>query len=388
MFQPTTTIQKIKPRFLVLALFFIAILFRFMLRNNTTIDHFVYTNHWIEFIRLNGIDSLRYRFTDYTPMYTYLMMISTKLFYNQSNIIIIKMISFFFDGICAYFVYKIVALKYPHTSQPWFAAIAVLLLPTALLNSGYWGQSDSIYTSGLLGFLYFSLKKKSFMAMFMFSLAFAMKLQSIFLIPFIIILLIREIIPLRYIFIVPATYIVTIIPMWIFGRPLTDLLTIYLSQMDSFPQLSLNFPNFYQWFPYSNYTVMYPIGFLLTFFVGVMFIWDSVTRIETLDPGVYIGLAFLSLVIMPYFLPKMHDRYFYPADMVAILLVFYIPAYRFVLIGMGTASFMAYIPFVTQRLIDLRLYAIMVLGIIIITWYGLIRNNKTPDSSQVSARQP
>ena len=48
---------------------------------------------------------------------------------------------------------------------------------------------------------------------------------------------------------------------------------------------------------------------------------------------------------MPYILPKMHDRYFFPADVLSIVFAFYWPRYWYVPIVMGTTSLLAYAKF-------------------------------------------
>jgi Gpi18-like mannosyltransferase len=46
---------------------------------------------------------------------------------------------------------------------------------------------------------------------------------------------------------------------------------------------------------------------------------------------------------MPYLLPKMHERYFYPTDILSIIFAFYFPEYRWVAISVQLASFFSYL---------------------------------------------
>jgi Gpi18-like mannosyltransferase len=55
-------------------------------------------------------------------------------------------------------------------------------------------------------------------------------------------------------------------------------------------------------------------------------------------------LALVSVLFVPFFLPKMHDRYFYPADVISLIYAFYFPQYLFVPIVIMVASFFAYQP--------------------------------------------
>ncbi|MBC1270570.1 hypothetical protein GNF07_26340, partial [Trichormus variabilis FSR] len=49
------------------------------------------------------------------------------------------------------------------------------------------------------------------------------------------------------------------------------------------------------------------------------------------------------VLLMPYILPKMHQRYFYPADICSIILAFYLPQYRWVAIAVQLSSLFSYL---------------------------------------------
>jgi Gpi18-like mannosyltransferase len=59
-----------------------------------------------------------------------------------------------------------------------------------------------------------------------------------------------------------------------------------------------------------------------------------------------LGLA--ALLIVPFFLPKMHDRYFYPADVLSIAFAFYYPQLFYIPILLGGASFLSYQQFLFE----------------------------------------
>ena len=48
---------------------------------------------------------------------------------------------------------------------------------------------------------------------------------------------------------------------------------------------------------------------------------------------------------MPFVTPKMHERYFYPADVITILYAFYFPRFFYVPLLTIGASLFAYLPF-------------------------------------------
>jgi Gpi18-like mannosyltransferase len=70
-------------------------------------------------------------------------------------------------------------------------------------------------------------------------------------------------------------------------------------------------------------------------------VYRSRTR---MTPSLLLELALVSVMMLPFFLPKMHERYFYVADVLSIILVFYVPRLFFVPLSMITISFFSYQP--------------------------------------------
>jgi Gpi18-like mannosyltransferase len=73
-----------------------------------------------------------------------------------------------------------------------------------------------------------------------------------------------------------------------------------------------------------------------------------------------IEVATLSVLIVPYFLPKMHDRYFFPADVLSLILAFFFPRYFIVPVIIGLVSFLSYWPFLFGfEVVPLQLLAVV-----------------------------
>ncbi len=92
----------------------------------------------------------------------------------------------------------------------------------------------------------------------------------------------------------------------------------------------MNAPNLYYLLPREWLAVIVPLGILITMIVVLY--WSNSTAKSgiMLDHQNMIFLALISVALTPYLLPKMHDRYFYPADVLSIVLAFYIPALWFI----------------------------------------------------------
>ena len=265
----------------------------------------------------------------------------TGVLLGPSPVVAVKLISIFFDFICAFWVYKIVQLKYPGTRHAAVAGLLTLFAPTLVLNSAYWGQCDVIYTSWLLACLYFLLRQKEAAAFTAFGVAFAFKLQAIFFAPLLALLWLKGAVNWKSFFIIPLVYLAAITPAWLIGRPLDELLLVYLEQGGYFRELNKGAPNLYLWISNDYYDTVLPLGIAWTALVvgGVLaFARSSRAPINT---NVLL-LATLFTLAVPWLLPKMHDRYFFAADIISIVLAFYLPRHCYAPVIITTASLFAY----------------------------------------------
>lgn len=86
-----------------------------------------------------------------------------------------------------------------------------------------------------------------------------------------------------------------------------------------------------------------PIGLLLTVFAMLVLAYIVYRSQLEITQDRLIYLATISVFFMPYLLPKMHERYFYPTDILSIIFAFYFPQYRWVAISVQMASFFSYL---------------------------------------------
>jgi Gpi18-like mannosyltransferase len=64
-----------------------------------------------------------------------------------------------------------------------------------------------------------------------------------------------------------------------------------------------------------------------------------------LEADTIVATAAFSLLLVPFVLPHMHERYFYAADMLTIVLAFFRPRWAFVAVLVQVVSFLSYWPF-------------------------------------------
>ncbi|NUM49030.1 MAG: DUF2029 domain-containing protein [Anaerolineales bacterium] len=366
----------------------LALWVRYLLRDFQNDDYRYFTGPWVAFIRAHaGYRALAFPFSNYTPPYLYLLVLFNYLFPKLSSLYLIKLISVVFDFLAALLIYRLIRIKYPQGIGPALASLAFLFLPTIFINSAFWGQADIIYTVPLLACVYFFLKDRPTLGMIAFGVAISIKLQAIFLAPWLVMLLVNKKTTLASFILIPITYFVLILPAWIIGRPLPDLLTIYLAQGDTYRELTMNAPNLYTWLPNSLYDLLVPAGLLLTILLALSLIAVAYRNQATTTPKILLALATLSVIAMPFFLPKMHDRYFYPADVLSLALGFYFSELFFIPLLVQFVSLFAYFPFLFRtEPVPLELLAVFqLLGILALTRSLFNQWRQVSDKTEVEA---
>lgn len=322
----------------------LALLSRIPLLGFKSADYDVYTKVWYNAIQTLGYAALRGDFSNYNPPYLYVLYLVARFLPDMEKVAAIKVPSILADFVCAGFVYLIIRLKTTNKIMPLLGYLAVLVAPPVILNGSFWGQADSIYTAGLLACVYFLLLKKNWLALFCFSVALVFKLQAIFLLPVLVILWLRHQLSWKHFLVVPAVYILAILPAWVIGRPLGSLLNIYASQVDRYNRLTMHAPNLYAWFPTDPdlYRILYPAGLAFAAAATLGFILMAIKSKVELLPARVVALAAYSTLLLPFVLPKMHQRYFYPADIFTIVFAFYFPTYLYVPLVLNVVSYFSY----------------------------------------------
>jgi Gpi18-like mannosyltransferase len=407
-------------------LFLLAIALRISLFHIQTSDYNAFLSQWYDFIQSHGgFAALKYNFSNYNVPYLYLLALTTYL--PIPKLIAIKSLSVVFDIVLGLFTYLILNLKYKRSLAAAIGALVVLFAPTIFINSSAWGQCDAIYTAFCLGSLYFLLKERPAWACVFFGLALSFKLQAIFFLPVLLVLVLRKKMPLKHLVLIPASFLLMLLPAFIAGRDALSLLTIYAGQINtggvgvgalgtfnnggaqpsnggnrghfnggdpgsfrggdpggfnggghgaggvSSSSLTYNAPTFYQWLPAGapEYWKWIGIGLAILIVLGVgVLVWRSKKQ---LTPGVIVKIALVFALLIPFLLPEMHERYFYLADVISIIYAFYFPRYFFVAVIMQLCSLLSYTPYMLQtQVINLAYVAIAVLLIGVFTLADLV----------------
>ncbi len=370
--------------------------------NETTGDYRVFLSPWYDALAAaGGLRGIGQQIGNYNPPYLYLLAVATYL--PIPKIAAIKLVSVAFDVVLAAFAGLIVRRRFGR----WTAVAAfgvVLFAPSVLLNGGYWGQCDSIYAACCLGSLYFLLRGRPWWACVFVGLALSFKLQAIFFLPVLLIVLVVNRQRLRALLAVPATFVAMLLPAALAGRSWSSLLTVYPDQVTSggvgggagrggtgfggggntavsnsgLGAWTQNGPTMFQWVGGSVGWLVLGLVIAAALLVGLAFLaW----RGRPLGEAQIVLLAAATVLAVPFFLPQMHERYFYLADVLTVLAAFFLRRFWPVAVVVSASSVLAYAPFLWRTTpVPLPLVSFLEFLAVIATLIAAVHVLGTPDS--------
>ena len=331
---------------LIAFLFVFGLILRVLFLPANTIDMKVFNLKWYDYIVAHGIqDAMGDEFANYTPPYLYLLSLATLTRTFIPSLTAIKLIPIIFDLFNASLVYQIVKTKFGSGIETWLAAALVWLLPTVVINGSFWGQVDALYTCFLLLSLLCILNEKPIGAILAFSVSFSIKAQAVFFLPFLALLFFKQKVRWQYFLLIPLVYFLMMLPAALAGRSLSSLALAYVTQGGTFTQASMNAATPYFLLPQSAYRMSLLAGIPLAGILLLIWVLYYGIKQYAISPKLIVASALVSLALTPYLLPKMHDRYFYPADVLSLVAVFFAPELWFVPIVYQMISLLSYSPF-------------------------------------------
>ena len=391
-----------------------AIAVRLLFVDEVNSDYQVFLSPWYDALAAGGgLRAIGQEIGNYNPPYLYLLAVATYL--PLAKIVAIKLVSMAFDLVLAAFAGLIVRGRFG--TWPGVAAFGlVLFAPTVLVNSGYWGQCDSIYAAFCLGSLYFLLRGRSWWACLFFGLALSFKLQAIFFLPVLLIVLVVNRRRLLALLAVPATFLAMLLPAALAGRSWSSLLAVYPDQVtdgstgtgraggfgggfggggggggaasggfggggSGLGTWTKNAPTMFQWVGGSVAWLVLGLVIGAVLLVGLAVLaW----RHRPLGEAQIVVLAATVVLAVPFFLPQMHERYFYLADVLTIVTAFYVRRFWPVALAVSASSLLSYAPFLWRSTpVALPLVSFLEFLAIIATLLVAAHVLTTPDSPWV-----
>jgi Gpi18-like mannosyltransferase len=327
--------------FIMLVFLFMLTIFKYNLFSYETSDYKNFLVYWYDYLTKFGFGSFKDSFYNYSPAYIYLLYIGT--LFNLPSLFAVKLISLIFDFSLAFAVSKLVGIRYQYSMFiQYIAFLVAYTFPSILVNSSLWGQCDCIWSSFVLWAIYFGIKNKNYTSFFCYGLAFCFKLQAIFILPLFIFLIIsnyykiREVILGIVIFV--GTFGLSLLPAYMVGRPLWSskvdglnvegLLNVYLNQTEySNTLVNGATPNLYAWTSSFKYNLFFPSGIILTGIVMfiLMYNFRKMKMTKERIQGELVTLALIFNTAFVFFSPKMHERYYFLSEFLALVYIFYKP---------------------------------------------------------------
>ncbi|NLW78809.1 MAG: DUF2029 domain-containing protein [Ruminococcaceae bacterium] len=297
-----------------------------------------------EIVQGGGFTALYDHSGNYNFLYMLLLFFATRL--PLPAIAAIKLFSFVGDALLALAAALIVAQLLPQSRYkklfPPLTFVAVLLLPSVVLNSAYWGQCDALYTACLLFAVYFLLRSKWIFAFVMVGLALCFKLQAVFFLPALLLLYVsKRKFSILHFLVPPAMLFLSGAPEIIANQDLLAPFRVYTGQALSGDGAYVNYHNLSAIFPDTNQASFITPLMVLTILVFLgMLALVMLRRLHFSGDGILL-LAAWSVMTCVVLLPKMHERYAFAGEL--LLLLWFavrpsvrrgIPALTFYLIGL------------------------------------------------------
>ena len=298
-----------------------ALIIRAFYYNIESDDYLTFLAPWTQYFRDNGGFAALADFPgNYNPPYMYLLAAFSYL--DIPELYLIKSLSVLFDVLLAFACMKLASLYSGSKARRLGVFLAVLWLPTVAANGAYWAQCDSIYAFFGVYALYLGMSSRGAGAMVSLAASLAFKLQAVFVIPAFFILLLAKRIKWRQLLIFPAEYIALMLPAVIAGAPLWDTLTLYLTQAGTVGDaMNYNAPSLTCMFSWTGDTSASARLLIIAAFLLVAAVYAAALLLRRrLSDRLILALTLILAMGIPYLLPHMHDRYFYVAGVLALVL--------------------------------------------------------------------
>ena len=371
--------------FYLAALTLIGLSIRVILRVVITDDWLMYWDPWISDIKEMGFSYLATDRYDYTPTFIYILWVISKLPINPMTAY--KGLHCILDFVAAAILGKMIYKVTGSRRKGVLSYGLFLIVPTIWANSALWAQCDIIFMTFLLLCFYYLFADRPCRAMFFYGMAFVFKLQSLFIFPFLVILWVNKKVDLKHFLWIPALYFLSIVPAWIAGRPLMELINIYMAQgAQDVWSLSIKWPNIYQIIGNQFFLLEYAsAGTWLILGILMVIMFAMAQKRYRITNEFIVQMALFFAILTPWFLPHMHERYGCVADILAIIYAmmnrkkFYFPLVQ-ILVSFN--SYMAYLSHLgaNEPTIYYGVWAFVELGLLILVGLDIWHYMQNPEN--------
>ena len=353
-FKNEEKILEFLEKHLTVIVFLIAIIFnvatRYSMRNFTNLDLMNPLTRWYNEIKAaGGFAGLAQEPTDCSYNIPYLTLIAIFTYLPGGHIFWYKTSSGICDFIQAFAVAKIVydLAKTNKLNKAAIAFVVAISSPLVLLNSAEWGQCDSVYAAFIMLALLFLHEEKYKTSFLMVGIGLGFKLQAIFILPvFLFYYFYKKKFSIVYFAIIPVVMEIMSIPAIIAGRGVFDVFTKYMHQVDWYPTMAKNYPTFWTLLTnlhtVENYYVLKTMAVTTTILIIGCVMYAVIYKKVELNYENLLRLAFITCFTCSVFLPGMHERYAYLAEILGMVMIFIDWKFIPFVIGMNATTLATY----------------------------------------------
>jgi len=290
---------------------------------------------WCVYIHKNGFENIYHSYTDYPPLYHYILRFFAWIQHDESairnHIYELKYITLLFEFCSIFLLFRYVKKEL----RPWIF-LFIMLNPGFFYNNIIWGQVDGIFSFLILFSVILAINRNNTAALLLFTLGLTFKVQAIVFFPLLLFILIHNfadykgIVHVLWTITSIACLILLLISPFIYSNTITLMLNAFFNSIGKYPIVSLNAYNWWYWFFDGDLTkisdtglwlhISYKTWGLILFFIAsstallpvfvisiVQAMNKSREKFKEIDK-VFLAAALITLVFF-FFNTQMHERY-------------------------------------------------------------------------------
>lgn len=304
----------------------ISLIARFIVSSYPTNDIVYIVYNWIEQIKNLGFSNFYKANADYSTFYLFILALFSLLPggkiislnnytpYAVNYLYYLKTILFMADFFIAIGIYKIIKYITNSSIKATIGYIIFICLPVQYIDSAIWGNCDSLYVVFIIWSLYFILKRKDFLAYLMFGFSIIIKINGIIFLPFLVYLIFNRRIKLYPIIMVFIGLFISFLPAYFCGANFSEPFKYISVEFKSYSGLNLGCANFWSLTGFYFPSIINKGSTLIAItLIGCILAITFILKIKLTDENIVFLATFLSGITI-FFLPHMHERYFYLLD--------------------------------------------------------------------------
>lgn len=306
-------------------LIILSLFLRYKMLSYEAKDYTEFLSKWFEGLANNGGF---FGIKNYTGDYNapYVIILSLLTYIPIGSLFSIKILSIIFDYLLAILASKLVYNVCEEKNKKTYSTITLLImvfLPTIAINSSMWAQCDVIYTFFILLSLYYLQKDNTTASFISLGVAFAFKLQTIFILPlYVIIYLKKKNFSITKFLWIPLMNIILSLPSIILNKSIIGAFSVYFNQLSTYKTLTLNLPNFYNLANFNSKLFnkeLSTLGICLCFLTLALILYATLKSKKDLNYKSIFTLGIVSVLTCVFLLPRMHERYLFVVDVLCII---------------------------------------------------------------------